>query len=91
MGREALTLLSAGSSSGSKASGVDGKTWSTNQQKIQGIFALKQSGYKPQPLRRIHIPKRSSSQKLRPLAIPTMIDRAQQALHLLGLEPVMEE
>ena len=27
---------------------------------------------------------------MRPLGIPTMIDRAQQALHLLALDPVVE-
>ena len=86
-----LAVKRVTSSSGSKTPGVDGKTWSTCQQKIQGVFAIKRRGYKPQPLRRIYIPKRASSQKLRPLSIPTMIDRAQQALHLLALEPVAEE
>lgn len=86
-----LAVKRVTSSSGSKTPGVDGKTWSTNQQKIQGVFRLKRRSYKPQPLRRIYIPKKTGTNKLRPLSIPTMHDRAQQSLYLLGLEPIVEE
>ena len=50
--------------------------------------ALKRRGYQPHPLIPVYIP--NSNGKLRPLGIPTMKDRAMQALYLLALEPVAE-
>jgi len=55
---------------------------------MQAAATIKRRGYQPQPLRRIYIPK--SNGDLRPLSIPTMIDRAYQAIHLMALEPVVE-
>jgi len=85
-----LAVKRVTSSKGKNTPGVDGDIWRTNQQKTQGIFGLKRNGYTPQPLRRIYIPKKSGT-ALRPLSIPTMNDRAMQALHLLSLEPLVEE
>lgn len=73
---------------GRRTPGVDGVVWKTDNQKIKAAYALSRVGYKAQPLRRIYIPKKNG--KLRPLGIPTKIDRAQQALHLFGLLPIAE-
>lgn len=73
---------------GKNTPGVDGETWPTPQEKTAAVKSLRRQGYQPQPLRRVYIPK--SNGKQRPLGIPTMKDRAMQALHLLALDPVSE-
>lgn len=73
---------------GKQTPGVDGAIWSTPKSKWHAIQRLDSRGYKPLPLRRVYIPK--SNGKMRPLGIPTMRDRAMQALFLLALEPVAE-
>jgi len=76
------------SNKGHATPGVDGQVWRTDAQKFEAVLRLKQRGYQPQPLRRIYIPKKNG--KMRPLSIPTMSDRAHQALHALALKPVAE-
>ena len=73
---------------GKKTPGVDGEIWSTPGKKAQAVHQLKRHGYRPQPLRRVYIPKANG--KKRPLGIPTMKDRAMQALYLLALDPIAE-
>jgi len=84
----ALAVKRVTENQGKNTPGVDGKTWSTPATRYQAIGTLRRRGYQPQPLRRVYIPKANG--KLRPLGIPTMKDRAMQALHLLALAPVAE-
>ncbi|EPJ43791.1 MAG: putative reverse transcriptase-maturase-transposase [Osedax symbiont Rs1] len=73
---------------GKNTPGIDGVRWSTPTAKLKAILSLKRRGYRAQPLRRIYIPK--SNGKLRPLGIPTMRDRAMQAMYSMALSPVAE-
>lgn len=85
---KALSVKRVTDNQGKRTPGVDGKIWSTPASKHKAIGTLRRHGYHSQPLRRVHIPKANG--KLRPLGIPTMRDRAMQALHLLALLPVAE-
>lgn len=76
------------SNKGKSTPGVDGVVWKTTRQKIRAVNQLKRRGYKAAPLRRVYIAKKSG--KMRPLGIPTMHDRAMQALYALTLAPVAE-
>ena len=86
----ALAVRRVTTNKGAKTPGVDRVRWSTAKQKMKALKKLsKRREYHALPLRRVYIPKRNG--KLRPLGIPTMLDRAMQALYLLALLPVAEE
>ncbi len=84
-----LAIKRVTSNKGKNTPGVDNVVWSTSRQKLDAVKLLKRRGYRPQPLRRIYIPKKNRLKK-RPLSIPVMVDRALQALYKLALEPVAE-
>ncbi|HLE17703.1 MAG TPA: group II intron reverse transcriptase/maturase, partial [Syntrophales bacterium] len=85
---KAIAVKRVTENQGRKTPGVDKKTWSTPEAKSQAVLSLKRRGYKPLPLKRVYIPK--SNGEKRPLGIPTMKDRAMQALYLIALEPIAE-
>ncbi len=85
---KALAVRRVTENTGKRTPGVDGQTWKTPEQKAEAIQSLTQRGYHPLPLRRVYIPKSNGTK--RPLSIPTMRDRAMQALYLLALDPVAE-
>ena len=78
-----LAVKRVTSNKGKKTPGIDGVLWQGARAKWRAVLSLRRRGYKAQPLRRIYIPKKNG--KKRPLSIPCMIDRAQQALHKLAL------
>ncbi|WP_200857015.1 reverse transcriptase N-terminal domain-containing protein, partial [Klebsiella pneumoniae] len=67
---KAVAVRRVTENTGKRTPGIDGKIWHTPKEKWEGICSLNLCGYRPQPLRRIHIPK--SNGKTRPLGIPTM-------------------
>ena len=85
---KALAVRRVTSNKGGNTAGVDGETWLTPAERYRAISSLTLRGYKAKPLRRVEIPK--SNGKMRPLGIPTIKDRAMQALFLMALEPVAE-
>ncbi|MBF2065256.1 MAG: group II intron reverse transcriptase/maturase [Calothrix sp. C42_A2020_038] len=73
---------------GKKTAGVDGIKSLTPQARLKLAANLK-SESKAKPTRRVWIPKPGTDER-RPLGIPTMYDRALQALVKLALEPEWE-
>jgi RNA-directed DNA polymerase len=67
---------------------VDGVKALSPDARLSLVKRLK-PGYKSRPTRRVWIPKPGTEEK-RPLGIPTMYDRALQALVKMALEPEWE-
>jgi RNA-directed DNA polymerase len=93
---ERLTTLAAAwrkVASNGGAAGVDRQSIerfaaSSDEYLAELAQALKERSYRPQPVRRVEIPK--SDGKLRPLGIPTVKDRIVQTALKFVLEPIFE-
>lgn len=76
------------------ASGVDGVTTDElfsyiKEHKEEILWQIRNRKYKPQPVRRVYIPKENG--KLRKLGIPSVIDRVLQQAIVQVLTPIYEE
>ena len=85
---KALAVRRVTENKGKRTAGIDKVLWQTPESKAKAISNLASKGYKAKPVRRVKI--RKTNGKWRPLGIPTMKDRAMQALYLLALDPVSE-
>ena len=85
---KAMAVKRVTQNQGRRTAGVDKVIWDCADKKAKAIGQLRSRDYRPQPVRRVYLEK--SNGKLRPLGIPTMRDRAMQALYLLALEPIAE-
>jgi group II intron reverse transcriptase/maturase len=76
------------------AEGIDGQTladvetYGVERFLAETSQAVREQTYRPEPVRRVRIPKRDGS--TRPLGIPTVRDRVVQAAAKLILEPIFE-
>lgn len=90
----ALAVRKVIGNKGGKTAGVDKVVWKGGEQyykAVQQLLKITQypQKYKAQPLRRVEIPKPGSTDK-RKLGIPTMMDRAVQAVYHMAVDPVVE-
>ncbi len=78
-----------------KAVGVDGESWATYDQNLEAnvkslVAKMKRQAYKPQPVRRVYIPKPGSDKK-RPLGIPAYEDKLVQSVMAPILNAIYEQ
>jgi len=89
----AIAVRRVTSSSGSRTPGLDGVIATTAEERnalAQLVHSIvrRPSTYKPSAVKRVWIPKKDGTK--RPLGIPTMVDRAVQAVYLEAIDPLVE-
>ena len=76
---------------GKRTSGLDGKVFLSHASRMRLFYELCEKNimlHKVKPVRRIYIPKKNG--KMRPLGIPTIVDRIYQNICKMALEPIWE-
>lgn len=78
------------------AVGVNGVTAAAYEERLQEnlrdlLERFKSGCYRAPPVRRVHIPKAGTKDKIRPIGIPTLEDKVLQRAVVMVLEPVYEQ
>lgn len=89
-----IAVKRVAANSGKWTPGIDGVTWETPSEKLAAVHKVKETvknlnRYQAQPVLRVWIPK-SDSNELRPLGIPTVMDRTIQTLFVFAMDPIEE-
>jgi RNA-directed DNA polymerase len=89
----AIAVRRVTTKSGCKTAGLDGIVANTIAERVKLAsrvhkIVLKPSAYKPCAVKRVWIPKKDNTK--RPLGIPSIIDRAVQAVYLEAIDPIVE-
>jgi RNA-directed DNA polymerase len=86
-----LSIRKVTTNLGARTPGIDKVLFVTELDKmnaVQWLTHARPGKYKANPVKRVMIPKDNKPEELRPLGIPTMYDRAVQALYNYALEPI---
>jgi len=77
---------------GRRTAGIDGEVALSSQTRADVAVRVhcSRASWKPEPVRRVYIPKASNRAKLRPLGIPVLMDRCHQGRVRNALEPEWE-
>lgn len=86
----AIAVRKVVSNRGKNTPDIDKVIWDSKELRFNAIGKLKDlSRYEASPVRRVYIPKPRG--QLRPLGIPTMLDRAVQTLYMFTIDSITEE